>query len=113
MPDGTWGRPVDGTPSTHILKPEIAAYPNTVENEAFCMRVAKYLGLQVARRRDDGGGGRKLIVVERYDRAVQPDGTVERLHQEDFCQATGRGQTTSTRRTVGRRCRGSLTSSPR
>jgi serine/threonine-protein kinase HipA len=24
MPDGSWGRPVDGTPSTHILKPEIA-----------------------------------------------------------------------------------------
>ena len=48
MPDGSWGRPVDGTPSTHILKPEIAAYPQTVENEAFCMRVAKHLGLDVA-----------------------------------------------------------------
>jgi serine/threonine-protein kinase HipA len=35
MPDGRWGRPVDGTPSTHILKPEIAAFPLTVENEAF------------------------------------------------------------------------------
>jgi len=23
LPDGRWGRPVDGTPSTHILKPEI------------------------------------------------------------------------------------------
>jgi len=34
MPDGTWGRPVAGTPSAHILKPEIAAHPNTVENEA-------------------------------------------------------------------------------
>jgi serine/threonine-protein kinase HipA len=89
MPDGTWGRPVDGTPSTHILKPEIAAYPSTVENEAFCMRVAKHLGLQVANVETTEVAGRKLIVVERYDRAVQPDGTVVRLHQEDFCQATG------------------------
>jgi serine/threonine-protein kinase HipA len=89
MPDGRWGQPVDGTPSTHILKPEIAAYPNTVENEAFCMRVAKHLDLQVATVETSEIAGRKLIVVERYDRVVQPDGAVERIHQEDFCQATG------------------------
>jgi serine/threonine-protein kinase HipA len=28
MPDGRWGRPVDGTPSTHILKPEITSFPS-------------------------------------------------------------------------------------
>ena len=89
MPDGGWGRPVDGTPSTHILKPEIAAYPNTVENEAFCMRIAKHLGLDVATVETGEIGARKLIVVERYDRRVSADGSVERIHQEDFCQATG------------------------
>ena len=89
MPDGSWGRPVDGTPSTHILKPEIAAFPNTVENEAFCMRVAKHLGLDVAFVEMTTIGGRKLIVVERYDRVVAADGTVRRIHQEDFGQATG------------------------
>lgn len=89
MPDGEWGRPVDGTPSTHILKPEIAAYPQTVENEAFCMRIAKNLGLDVAAVETTQIGKRKLIVVERYDRAVSPDGSVKRIHQEDFCQATG------------------------
>ena len=26
IPDRRWGRPVDGTPSTHILKPEVAAH---------------------------------------------------------------------------------------
>ena len=89
MPDGSWGRPVDGTPSTHILKPEIAAFPDTVENEAFCMRVAKHLGLDVAFVETTEIGSRKLIVVERYDRTVAADGTVRRIHQEDFCQATG------------------------
>jgi serine/threonine-protein kinase HipA len=89
MPDGTWGQPVDGTPSTHILKPEIAAYPNTVENEAFCMRIARHLGLEVAHVETTEIEDRKLIVVERYDRTVGPDGSVERIHQEDFCQATG------------------------
>ena len=89
MPDGSWGRPVDGTPSTHILKPEIAAFPGAVENEAFCMRVAKHLGLDVASVETAEIGGRKLIVVERYDRVVAADGAVRRIHQEDFCQATG------------------------
>lgn len=89
MPDGSWGRPVDGTPSTHILKPAHAAYPNTVENEAFCMRVAKYAGLQVAEVDLMEVGGRKLIVIERFDRTVDADGTVIRVHQEDMCQALG------------------------
>ncbi len=89
MPDGAWGRPVDNTPSTHILKPEIAAFPNAVENEAFCMRVAQHVGLDVAPVETTDVLRRKLIVVERYDRVVHDDGSVERLHQEDFCQAAG------------------------
>ena len=89
MPDGGWGRPVDGTPSTHILKPSITRYPHTVPNEVFAMRVAKYFGLSVANVETVSVNGRDLIVVERFDRIVHPDGTVERLHQEDFCQATG------------------------
>jgi serine/threonine-protein kinase HipA len=88
MPDGSWGRPVEGTPSTHILKPQIAEYPNTVENEAFCMRLARHLGLFVSAVETMTVNGRRVIIVERYDRNVRPDGTVERIHQEDFCQAT-------------------------
>lgn len=89
MRDGSWGQPVDGTPSTHILKPEIRDFPNAVENEAFCMRLAKHLGLPVAAIETTTIDGRKLIVVQRYDRVVHPDGSLDRLHQEDFCQATG------------------------
>ena len=89
LPDGSWGRPVDGTPSTHILKPEIRSYPQTVENEAFCMRVAKHLYMAVAGVETTEIGGRKLIVVSRYDRIIAPSGAVERVHQEDLCQATG------------------------
>jgi len=89
MPDNSWGRPVDGTPSTHILKPEIADYPNTVQNEAFCMRLAQHLGLPTPSVDTTTVNGRRLLVVERYDRIVHPDGAVERIHQEDFCQATG------------------------
>lgn len=89
LSDGSWGRPVDGTPSTHILKPEIRDYPHTVENEAFCMKIAKYLDLRVADVEITEVGGRKLLVVSRYDREIEPSGEVRRIHQEDLCQATG------------------------
>ena len=89
MSDGSWGRPVDGTPSTHILKPAVAAFPHTVENEAFCMRVARHLGVAVAAVETTEIAGLKVIVVERYDRRVSANSAVERIHQEDFCQATG------------------------
>jgi serine/threonine-protein kinase HipA len=89
MADGSWGRPLAGAASTHILKPEIAGFAATVENEAFCMRVALHLGLPVASIDTLSVDGRKLIVVERYDRIVGSDGSVVRLHQEDLCQAIG------------------------
>lgn len=89
MPDGTWGRPVEGTPSTHILKPEIEPFENTVENELFCMTVAKNLGLSVAPVQSILVDERPVLVVERYDRVIDSDGTVHRIHQEDFCQALG------------------------
>jgi serine/threonine-protein kinase HipA len=89
MPDGNWGRPVEGTPSTHILKPEIEPFQNTVENEAFCMTIAKNLGLSVAAVETITVDEHPVLVVERYDRIVDPDGTVHRIHQEDLCQALG------------------------
>ena len=88
--DGTWGSPTDGTPSTHLLKPEIRAFPNTVANEAFCMRFARYLGVRTATIDTTEFGGRPLIVVERFDRLVAADGSVQRIHQEDFCQVFSR-----------------------
>jgi serine/threonine-protein kinase HipA len=91
MPDGRWGLPVDGTPSTHLIKPEIRTYPHSVENEEFCMRFARHLNLAVAPVETAQYGGRKVIVIQRFDRTVIPEGQVERIHQEDFCQATGRG----------------------
>ena len=89
LPDGSWGQPVDGTPSTHILKPPLAGYGRTVENELFCMRFAGRLGLSVAHVETLAVAGRPMLLVERYDRLVHADGTVERIHQEDLCQALG------------------------
>ncbi len=82
--------PVPGQPSTHICKPPIPDLDHPTENEAFAMRLALRMGLNVApvRLAAAPGVGASLL-VERYDRRSAPDGSVERLHQEDFCQALG------------------------
>ena len=81
--------PGAGVPSTHILKPAPPWMPYAVENEAFCMRLARPLGMDVAPVEATKISNRKLTVVDRYDRIVDADGSVYRLHQEDLCQAHG------------------------
>lgn len=77
----------DGRPTTHILKPAIQALEGTVENEYFCMRLAARLKLPVPHVEIRLSGATAFLLVERYDRTKLADGTIERLHQEDFCQA--------------------------
>lgn len=80
--------PLFGTPSTHILKPAVEDYPDSVYNEAFSMRLAERLGLSVARSGLMSIKGRIYYWTERYDRE-RAGGVIRRLHQEDFCQITG------------------------
>ena len=76
-----------GRPTTHILKPFIQALDGTVENELFCLRIAARLGLQAPRVEMRCAGAVRFLLVERYDRQLHEDGSITRLHQEDFCQA--------------------------
>ncbi len=80
--------PKGSAPSLHILKPPIAYYAHTVENETFCMQLADRMGLpvpEVTLLKKTA----PLYLIHRYDRALLPGRKVERLHQEDFCQALG------------------------
>jgi len=81
--------PLDGTPSTHILKPEPTRFPELVANEAWCVAMAREVGLRVAECHQRIIGKTPCLIVKRYDRAANADGSVQRLHQEDFCQALG------------------------
>lgn len=87
--DGRVALPVPGQPTTHILKPAIARFPYTTENEAFVMTLAAAVGLPVAPVTARAISGRSYLLVTRYDRRVDASGRVHRLHQEDFCQALG------------------------
>jgi len=81
--------PAPGQPTTHILKPEIALFEGTSENEAFCMRLARSIGLTVPTVRHRSLGEKRFLLIERHDRRTGEDGRIVRLHQEDFCQALG------------------------
>ena len=85
--------PLEGAPSTHILKPAIERFAGSVFNEAFCMKLARSVGLNTANVETGTAGGIDYLLVERYDRTVSqaPDGqaNLKRVHQEDFCQALG------------------------
>ncbi len=75
----------------YILKLTPPEYPRLVENEAFFMELARSAGLRVARTRVvHDKEGTSALLVERFDRVPQPDGSLLRLHQEDACQLLDR-----------------------
>ena len=93
--DAGWYVPLAGSPSTHIVKPQVHdAYPLLAHNEYLCMRLARRVGLDVAEV-DFVDDARPLLVVERFDRektGCSGEMGLElfhRLRQEDFCQALG------------------------
>ena len=83
------GLPLDGTPSSHILKPAIHGVEDSVINEGFCMALAEAMALKPAKAEIHVVLDRSFLLVERYDRVVLGPGPRQRLHQEDFCQALG------------------------
>lgn len=81
--------PLEGAPSTHIIKPAIDRFEGIVFNEAFCMQLAKEAKIPVATTSVGRIGTIDYLLIERYDRVRDAQGHIVRLHQEDFCQALG------------------------
>lgn len=88
MKDGRFSLPLFGTASTHIVKPGMSRCAFSVENECFCQRLAAAAGLLAAGSAVSSVKDIRYYVTERYDRQ-ETDGRVQRLLQEDFCQAMG------------------------
>lgn len=78
--------PMNGSPSTHILKPDTPRLPGAVQNEAFCLALARRMKIPAPPVTTGQAGNRTYLLVERYDR-TNVGGRWRRLHQEDFCQA--------------------------
>lgn len=89
MVDGQPALPLHGAPTTHILKPAVDRLDASVVNEFLCLTLARAVKLPVPQVEMRTAEGIPYLLVERYDRRIYPDGSVERIHQEDFCQALG------------------------
>lgn len=86
--DGRWHACEGAAPSTHILKPGVAGMNNQALVEYLSTHVADSIGLPTAGVSFERFDDEWAIVVERFDRFRGANG-IERLHQEDFCQALG------------------------
>ena len=87
--------PLPGTPSTHILKPshQGEAYPASVMNEYFTMRLARKVGLDVPAVRRIYVP-QPVYLVERFDRIqAKNGGEIQRLHVIDTCQLLNKART--------------------
>jgi serine/threonine-protein kinase HipA len=82
--------PLDGLPSTYILKPEPIQWPGLVINEHFCMSLLRAMGLNVAKTIAAQVEAKPYLLIERFDRVIDNDSDeISRLHQYDFCQSLG------------------------
>lgn len=88
LDESGYSLPLHESPSTHILKPEMDRFPGLAENESYCLRLATTMGLNACEAETRQFGPHRCLLVTRYDRIIR-DGGVQRLHQEDICQAMG------------------------
>jgi len=80
--------PMNGAPSNYILKSGMAHFQFSIQNEYFCMMLARDLNLNVPQVSIVRKGTQEVLLIKRYDRILDRD-VLNRLHQEDFCQALG------------------------
>ena len=83
--DKKYYRSDDFHPTTHIIKITNKYFENLLENELFCMNLAKTIFKDAIDVQLNSIDGRKYLEIQRYDRN-ETNGTIERIHQEDFCQ---------------------------
>ena len=81
--------PMNGSPSTHILKPDASRLWGGIQNEAFCLTLARRMNIPTPNVTTGRAGERTFLLVQRFDR-TNVGGRWRRLHQEDYCQALGK-----------------------
>lgn len=88
--DGSMAIPLGAAPSSHIIKPSMgyrSHVPQTAVNEALVLNLAAAIKMDVPDVRY--APELDAVVLSRYDRTVEGDGRIHRLHQNDLCQILG------------------------
>lgn len=90
LQDDRWHVPWGAEPSSHIIKiTRTGAYPHEAILEHLTMRTAARMEIATAQTKVIGVEDVEAIVVTRFDRAPLGGSSLQRVHQEDFCQALG------------------------
>ncbi|OCJ11425.1 hypothetical protein A6U87_27160 [Rhizobium sp. AC44/96] len=88
---GVVSLPLNGFPSSHILKVDIAGLKDSIKTEHFCLRLAEACGIRVPKSSIHQVEDVVYMRVARYDRRLQVreggGAVLIRAHQEDMCQA--------------------------
>jgi len=87
--DDTLYLPSGVEPSTHILKFAVEGREQVILNELYLNNLARLGGMACPATRMAYAGRHPYLIVERYDRLGIESAHVERVHQEDLCQAMG------------------------
>ena len=85
---GVYELPKGGAPTNVMLKRARRRHPGIVHNELASLQCMRAAGVPVVDATAPAGFN-GFFETTRYDRLVHNDG-IDRLHQEDFCQATGK-----------------------
>ena len=107
--------PLGNSPSTYIVKPDIQGVEGvwaSAVNETFVMTLAAKLALGVAEAIYQPIA--KACIIKRYDRLLDANGRIKRLHQLDLCQLDAKPSTVKYESDGGpslRRCRELLSQS--
>jgi len=78
-------------PTSHILKFDPQHCRNVPAYEAFTIQLAASVNLPTPDITLHSIEQHRFVRIARYDRMWDSDNKIKRLHQEDFCQALGRG----------------------
>ena len=82
--------PIGHADQQYILKIDPPEFPHVVRNEAFFLKLAADTGMRTARAEVVYDvSGRPGLLVERFDRSPEPDGTMRRWAVEDGAQVLG------------------------
>jgi serine/threonine-protein kinase HipA len=86
--NGKMALPVEGSPTTHILKPLLSRFKQSVANEYICLKAAMATGISVPPVEIRQAGSIEFFLIKRFDR-IEQNNEIMRLHHEDFAQALG------------------------
>lgn len=89
LQEGELYLPMGDAPSSHILKFAVEGREQVIFNELYLNTLAREAGLACPVTAMYFAGRYPYLVIERYDRVGLGTPIIERLHQEDLCQAMG------------------------